>query len=67
MDLLRKLAIEQDAAIIAVTHDEKIFRIDSIISFNCVTESSMANRRPVLRSLRRQRTHKTVGCLCDVK
>lgn len=25
MDLLRKLAIEQDAAIIAVTHDEKIF------------------------------------------
>ncbi|MCB1419074.1 MAG: ABC transporter ATP-binding protein [Notoacmeibacter sp.] len=25
MDLMRKLAIEQDAAIIAVTHDEKIF------------------------------------------
>ena len=25
MDLLRKLAIEQQAAIIAVTHDEKIF------------------------------------------
>ena len=31
MDLLRKLAIEQDAAIIAVTHDEKIFdRFDKI-------------------------------------
>lgn len=31
MDLLRKLAIEQDAAIIAVTHDEKIFdRFDHI-------------------------------------
>lgn len=31
MDLLRKLAIEQDAAIIAVTHDEKIFdRFDYI-------------------------------------
>lgn len=32
MDLLRKLAIDQDAAIIAVTHDEKIFdRFDRII------------------------------------
>jgi putative ABC transport system ATP-binding protein len=31
MDLLRKLAVEQHAAIIAVTHDEKIFdRFDSI-------------------------------------
>ncbi len=31
MDLLRKVAIEQDAAIIAVTHDEKIFdRFDRI-------------------------------------
>jgi putative ABC transport system ATP-binding protein len=31
MDLLRKLAIERDAAIIAVTHDEKIFdRFDHI-------------------------------------
>ena len=31
MDLLRRLAIEQDAAIIAVTHDEKIFdRFDHI-------------------------------------
>ncbi len=31
MDLLRKLALEQDAAIIAVTHDEKIFdRFDHI-------------------------------------
>lgn len=31
MDLLRKLAVEQDAAIIAVTHDEKIFdRFDDI-------------------------------------
>ncbi|MGB8397562.1 ABC transporter ATP-binding protein [Bradyrhizobium sp.] len=31
MDLLRKLAVEQDAAIIAVTHDEKIFdRFDRI-------------------------------------
>jgi putative ABC transport system ATP-binding protein len=25
MDLLRKLAVDQDAAVIAVTHDEKIF------------------------------------------
>ncbi|WP_024342161.1 ABC transporter ATP-binding protein [Bradyrhizobium japonicum] len=33
MDLLRKVAVEQDAAIIAVTHDEKIFdRFDSIFS-----------------------------------
>ena len=33
MDLLRKLAREQDAAIIAVTHDEKIFnRFDHIFS-----------------------------------
>lgn len=31
MDLLRKVAVEQDAAIIAVTHDEKIFdRFDHI-------------------------------------
>jgi putative ABC transport system ATP-binding protein len=31
MDLLRKLAREQDAAIIAVTHDEKIYdRLDRI-------------------------------------
>lgn len=31
MDLLRKLAVDQDAAIIAVTHDEKIFdRFDRI-------------------------------------
>jgi putative ABC transport system ATP-binding protein len=31
MDLLRKIAVEQDAAIIAVTHDEKIFsRFDRI-------------------------------------
>jgi putative ABC transport system ATP-binding protein len=31
MDLMRKLAAEQDAAIIAVTHDEKIFdRFDRI-------------------------------------
>jgi putative ABC transport system ATP-binding protein len=31
MDLLRKLAVEQRAAIIAVTHDEKIFdRFDRI-------------------------------------
>jgi putative ABC transport system ATP-binding protein len=31
MDLLRKLALERDAAIIAVTHDEKIFdRFDRI-------------------------------------
>jgi putative ABC transport system ATP-binding protein len=31
MDLLRKLAAEQEAAIIAVTHDEKIFdRFDRI-------------------------------------
>jgi putative ABC transport system ATP-binding protein len=33
MDLLRKVAVEQDAAIIAVTHDEKIFdRFDRIFS-----------------------------------
>jgi len=33
MDLLRKLAVEQEAAIIAVTHDEKIFdRFDRIYS-----------------------------------
>lgn len=33
MDLLRKVAIEQEAAIIAVTHDEKIFdRFDRIFS-----------------------------------
>jgi putative ABC transport system ATP-binding protein len=25
MDLLRKLAVEHDATIVAVTHDEKIF------------------------------------------
>ena len=25
MDLIRKVAVEQDAAIIAVTHDDKIF------------------------------------------
>jgi putative ABC transport system ATP-binding protein len=31
MDLLRKLAVEQQAAVIAVTHDEKIFdRFDRI-------------------------------------
>ncbi len=31
MDLMRKLAVERDAAIIAVTHDEKIFdRFDRI-------------------------------------
>jgi putative ABC transport system ATP-binding protein len=31
MDLLRKLAVEQEAAIIAVTHDDKIFeRFDRI-------------------------------------
>ena len=33
MDLLRKLAADQDAAIIAVTHDDKIFdRFDKIFS-----------------------------------
>jgi len=32
MDLLRKLAVEQHAAIIAVTHDDKIFdRFDRIL------------------------------------
>ena len=31
MDLLRKIAVEQSAAIIAVTHDERIFdRFDKI-------------------------------------
>jgi len=33
MDLLRKLAVDNDACIIAVTHDEKIFnRFDRIFS-----------------------------------
>jgi|SRR6476620_10920562 len=33
MDLLRKVAVEQEAAIIAVTHDEKIFnRFDRIFN-----------------------------------
>ena len=33
MDLLRKLATEQEACIIAVTHDEKIFdRFDRIFN-----------------------------------
>jgi len=33
MDLLRKVAVDQDAAIIAVTHDEKIFdRFDIIFN-----------------------------------
>lgn len=33
MDLLRKVAVEQEAAIIAVTHDEKIFdRFDRMFS-----------------------------------
>lgn len=33
MDLLRKVAIDQDAAVIAVTHDEKIFdRFDRIVT-----------------------------------
>jgi putative ABC transport system ATP-binding protein len=41
MDLLRRLAVERDAAIIAVTHDEKIFdRFDRIFSFE--TAGSMA-------------------------
>jgi putative ABC transport system ATP-binding protein len=32
MDLLRKLAAEQEACIVAVTHDEKIFdRFDRLI------------------------------------
>ena len=33
MDLLRKVAVDQDAAVVAVTHDEKIFdRFDRILS-----------------------------------
>ncbi len=33
MDLLRKLAAEQDACIIAVTHDEKIYdRFDRLFN-----------------------------------
>jgi putative ABC transport system ATP-binding protein len=33
MDLLRKVAVDQDAAVIAVTHDEKIFdRFDRIVT-----------------------------------
>ena len=42
MDLLRKLAVEQDAAIIAVTHDEKIFdRFDRIYNLRDGTLESV--------------------------
>lgn len=46
MDLLRKLAVDQSAAVIAVTHDEKIFdrfdrmymlrdgRLDDVVSLS---------------------------------
>ncbi len=43
MDLLRKLAVDQDAAIIAVTHDEKIFdRFDHIFQLR---DGSLDQRR----------------------
>jgi len=46
MDLLRKLAVERDAAIIAVTHDEKIFnRFDHIFRLR---DSRIADAYPSL-------------------
>ncbi|MDF2118444.1 ABC transporter ATP-binding protein [Roseiarcaceae bacterium H3SJ34-1] len=48
MDLLRKVAAERDAAVIVVTHDEKIFdRFDQIHSLrDGVIEGTAENRRP---------------------
>ena len=53
MDLLRKLAVEQDAAIIAVTHDEKIFdRFDRIFYLrDGVLEAEQANNHGNGKSL----------------
>lgn len=48
MDLLRKLAAEQRAAIIAVTHDEKIFdRFDRIVPLR---DGRLADDTPVLNA-----------------
>jgi putative ABC transport system ATP-binding protein len=45
MDLLRKVAVDQNAAIIAVTHDEKIFdRFDHIFMLR---DGALANAPPV--------------------
>jgi putative ABC transport system ATP-binding protein len=46
MDLLRKLAVERDAAIIAVTHDEKIFdRFDHIFQLR---DGMLDGRKPAI-------------------
>ena len=49
MDLLRKIAVEQSAAIIAMTHDAKIFdRFDkSSVSATAELESEAAVECPV--------------------
>ena len=48
MDLLRKLAIERDAAIIAVTHDEKIFdRFDHIFQLRDGRLEGTHSREPI--------------------
>jgi len=51
MDLLRKLAVEQQAAIIAVTHDEKIIgRLDRIFRpRDGRLDSGVANNHVLLR------------------
>ena len=47
MDLLRKLAQEQDAAIIVVTHDEKIFdRLDRIFHLRDGRLESIEDKKP---------------------
>jgi putative ABC transport system ATP-binding protein len=47
MDLLRKVAVDQDAAIIAVTHDDKIFdRFDRIFQLRDGRLDSGASGRP---------------------
>jgi putative ABC transport system ATP-binding protein len=47
MDLMRKVAVERDAAIIAVTHDEKIFdRFDRIFSLRDGRLDSVTDARP---------------------
>jgi hypothetical protein len=76
MDLLRKLAVEHDAAIIAVTHDEKIF--DASIAYStCATAvwpmprlgNIMTNRpawyRPKPVAMNRRRLIVRTGERCD--
>jgi len=47
MDLMRKVAVERDAAVIAVTHDEKIFdRFDRIFSLRDGRLDSVTDARP---------------------